>query len=113
HMHVQDDSSACLAAVAFMLGGPIIVWLEYPPFLSTMCWAGLLLYLLERLLRERRPRFAALAGLVAGLSLLGGQGQYASYLAFLVTTYVLVRIGWLARGSRGTATKAAGLTILA
>ena len=36
-LHLHDDASACLAGIAFMLGGPLVVWLEYPPFLSTIC----------------------------------------------------------------------------
>jgi hypothetical protein len=98
--HFEDDASACLAGITFMLGGPLIVWLEYPPFLSTLGWAGLLFYFLERLLRDGRPLYAALTGVIIGLELLGGQAQYSLYLALLAVVYTIVRLMSLARKNK-------------
>lgn len=112
NLHLHDDPSAMLAAIAVMFGGPLVVWIEYPMFVSTWCWLGLLFYLVERTLRERRRIWAALSGLVVGLELLGGQTQLSLYLVFLVVPYLLFRLGSMARTKRKDARAALTLAML-
>jgi hypothetical protein len=90
-LHLPDDVSACLAAIVVMFAGPTVVWLEYPFFLSTLAWTGLLFYFLERVLRERRLSLAVATGLVLGLELLGGHTQIDLYVAILGLIYLIWR----------------------
>jgi hypothetical protein len=91
-LHLRDDASAFLAGCVAMLAGPTVVWLEYPFFLSTLAWTGLLFYFLERTLRERRAWLAVAAGVALGLELLGGQAQYILYVAVLAALYLGGRV---------------------
>jgi hypothetical protein len=110
---LRDDPSAFLAGVAFMLSGPVVVWLEYPAFLSTWAWTGWIFFFLERLLRQRQPRDAALLGLAIGVELLGGQAQYSLYLALMVTAYAAARLSARALGHEPSVRSAFCLSLLA
>ncbi len=112
-LHVTDDASACLAAIVVMFSGPTIVWLEYPAFLSTLCWAGVGLFFIERTFRDRRLPTAVAAGLAFGLGLLGGQVQLFLYLTILVVVYVSVRLMSTLLTNRRAGVRAIGLMIVA
>ena len=66
-------------AIAFMLGGFAITWLELPVFLSTGVWLPLVLFLIHKTHMTHRAHYAAGAGVALGLSLLGGHPQIAFY----------------------------------
>ena len=91
-LHVDDDSAACLAGVAAMLGGPLIVWLQYPALMSTIAWSGAIFYFAEMTLRTRRPIYAAFTGLMIGLQLLAGMSQYSLYVLALLALYAATRL---------------------
>ena len=74
--------ASTFGAVAFMLSGFAITWLELPVFLSSGVWLPLALYCINgtyRADRTYRTAYAAGAGAALGLSLLGGHPQIAFY----------------------------------
>lgn len=70
---------ATVAGVTFAFSGFMVVWLELPTFASVAAWLPLALYLI--LWASDRASFmhSVFAGLVLGLSVLGGHFQIASY----------------------------------
>jgi hypothetical protein len=110
---VEDEASACLAAVVAMFAAPVVVWLSYPMFLSTLAWTGWIFFFLELLWRSGRPRYAGLAGLAGGLGLLGGQTQLSVYVAGLVALYGAFRLAALSRKRPATLPARVGWTAAA
>ncbi len=84
--------AALLAGLVFSWGGLLTSW---PPLhylvLETMVWLPAGLWLLERGLQRRSLRWAVLAALPYGLSLLAGHGQTVLYSAYLSGAYLLWR----------------------
>ncbi len=73
--------AAAAGAVAWSLNGFLIAWLAYPNVGQwTLMWLPLSLYAAERGHQEGTPRFSIFAGLILGVSLLGGHAQSSLYL---------------------------------
>jgi membrane protein YfhO len=81
-------------AVAWLLGGPFLSLVSNNPQLAGAAWIPWVLVALERALRQRTARAAALLGVAAALQLLAGSGDFALMSAYLAAA----RLGlWLAR----------------
>jgi len=81
--------ASTFGAIAFMLSGFAIAWLELPVFLSTGVWLPLALFFINKahMPTTHRTRYAALAGVALGLSMLGGHPQIAFYVFMAVALY--------------------------
>lgn len=80
-------SASTFGAIAFMLSGFSVAWLELPVFISVAAWLPLTLHL-SRLAHERKSiYYASGAGLSVAMSLLGGHPQVAFYSMMTVGLY--------------------------
>ncbi|MCL6650407.1 MAG: YfhO family protein, partial [Chloroflexi bacterium] len=94
--------AAFTAGVAYTLSGFIITWLELPTFLSVACWLSLLFWSIHRLVHGPTVPSALGAGVVVGLTLLGGHLQIAFYCLLGAGLYGIVelaRVAWSKRAS--------------
>jgi len=83
---------ACVAAaVVFMYAGPYVCWRELPNFNNTVPWIPLMFLFFEMSVRRRRLGAAVLTGAVAGVQMLAGNLQTASFSMVLLGFYALYR----------------------
>lgn len=82
---------ALFGAIAWMLNGYTIVWLENPHRLSTIAWLPGVLWMFEIGIRRKRYTYIAGAGILYGLQILGGQIQFAVGSAIVIGWYALFR----------------------
>ncbi|MGD2177647.1 MAG: hypothetical protein PVG71_07480, partial [Anaerolineae bacterium] len=82
---------ALFGAVAWMLNGNTVVWLENPHRLSTLAWLPALFLFFELALRWRRLWPGIVAGGLYGLSILGGHTQFALGSGIALVAYALFR----------------------
>ncbi len=68
---------ALSGAVAWMLNGNMVVWLENPHRLSTLAWLPAVFLFYELALRRHRTWPGIVAGFFYGISVLGGHTQFA------------------------------------
>lgn len=88
--------ASTFGGVAFMLSGFAITWLELPVFLSTAIWLPLALHFSHAAYETRAGRYAVVAGVAVGLSMLGGHPQIAFYCLLALGMYwvYLSAMGW-------------------
>ena len=94
------SSTALFGAVAWMLNGNMVVWLENPYRLSTLAWMPGVFLFYELAIRRRRIWPGVVAGLFYGLSVLGGHTQFALGIGMALATYALLRttmLSWTER----------------
>jgi hypothetical protein len=87
-------------AVAWMLNGDAIVWLENPHRLSTLAWMPAVFLFYELALRRRRAWPGVVSGLLYGVSILGGHTQFAITLGLALASYAIMRTYTLTRAAR-------------
>ena len=85
------SSVALFGSVAWMLNGNMVVWLENPYRLSTLAWMPGVLLFYELALRCRQSWPGIVAGLLYGLSILGGHTQFALGIGMVLAAYALLR----------------------
>jgi hypothetical protein len=83
--------SALFGAVAWMLNGNTVVWLENPHRLSTLAWMPAVFLFYELALRRRRVWPGVVAGFLYGLSILGGHTQFALGIGVALAACALFR----------------------
>jgi hypothetical protein len=83
---------ALFGAVAWMLNGSTVVWLENPHRLSTLAWMPAVFLFYELALRRRQVWPGVVAGFLYGLSILGGHTQFALGLGIALAAYALFRM---------------------
>ncbi|HYH58762.1 MAG TPA: YfhO family protein [Thermoleophilaceae bacterium] len=102
-------AGAAVAAVAFAFGAYLWVWLQHP---HTNIYALLpwIVWLIERIVRERRAADVAGLGLVTGAALVGGHPQSAAIVLAGAAAWAVARLVMLGRtaGTRA-ATRVGGL----
>lgn len=94
------SSTALFGAVAWMLNGNMVVWLENPYRLSTLAWMPGVFLFYELALRRRRIWPGVVAGLLYGLSILGGHTQFALGTGMALAIYALLRMTMLSWAER-------------
>lgn len=86
---------ACvLGGSAWMLNGYLVVWLENPHRLSTLTWLPGIFWAYQSAVAERRLDYAAVGGLLLGLSILGGQMQFVFASGLILGLYALGNLVW-------------------
>lgn len=83
---------ALVGALAWMLNGYVMVWLEYGHTVATAALLPLVLLLYEESLRRRSLAWTALAAVAVGLALLSGSIQRGLYLLVALTCYAAYRL---------------------
>jgi len=93
--------AALLAALTYMLSGPMLLGIYMAPFLATHAWLPAILYALHSLLDEARPRWAVALAVAMNLAFLGGHAQGFLYEVQFAFAYGLFGLARIARpGSR-------------
>jgi len=78
----------------WMLNGYLVVWLENPHRLSTLAWLPGIFWAYQKAVDERRLDYAAVGGLLLGLSILGGQMQFIFASGLVLGIYALCQVIW-------------------
>jgi hypothetical protein len=94
------SGTALFGAVAWMLNGNMIVWLENPYRLSTLAWMPGVFLFYELAIRRRRIWPGIVAGLLYALSILGGHTQFALGIGMALAAYALLRTATLSWAER-------------
>jgi len=103
------EIAALGGAIAYMLGGPVITWLNNVT-MNPDCLLPLLLYAFEQVLRGERPWAVPLAAATIGLSVLGGHPEHTFFVLVTGALYLAYRM-WHRAGTAGAASRV-GLTFL-
>ncbi|KPK12901.1 MAG: hypothetical protein AMJ56_04375 [Anaerolineae bacterium SG8_19] len=86
---------ACiLGGGIWMLNAYLVVWLENPHRLSTLAWLPGIFWAYQKAVDDRRLDFAAVGGLLLGLSILGGQVQFIFASGLILVLYGLSIVVW-------------------
>ncbi|MDY0020528.1 MAG: hypothetical protein RBT47_11040, partial [Anaerolineae bacterium] len=83
---------ALFGALAWMLNGNMVVWLENPYRLSTLCWLPVVFLAYEFGLQRRQLWPTLLGGLCYGISILGGHVQFALCIGGALGVYAVIRM---------------------
>jgi len=82
----RSDTAALFGATAFMFGGYMITHVIHSSIIYIVAWLPLQLLLLERGVRESKPRYAVIGGLLLGCVMQAGHAQVMFYaLVFLLS----------------------------
>ncbi|MDX1413939.1 MAG: YfhO family protein [Candidatus Promineifilaceae bacterium] len=92
--------AATLGGGVWMLNGYLLVWLENPHRLSTAAWLPAIFWAFEVAMQEKKPRWAALAGIFLALAILGGQVQFVFIFGLALFLYTLFHAFWRWRDGR-------------
>ena len=88
----DHEEAAWLGAVTFTFSGFVLLNLESISVFNSMVWVPPLFYCVEKWIRTREWRFAALGGVCVALQLLAGWPQMALLSAIYVGIYVLTAL---------------------
>ena len=91
--------SSLFATVVFSFSGMVVLWSGIMSFINALMWFPLLLYLLERLITEKRAIFGLLMGLIFGLQILGSGPQIFLYSTFILFLYLVLRLAYERKGT--------------
>ena len=83
--------AAMLGGGVWQLNGYLLVWLENPHRLSTAAWLPGVFWAYEVAVQEKKPAWAALAGIFLALSILGGQVQFVFIFGLVLFLYTLIK----------------------
>jgi hypothetical protein len=83
----RPNAVALFGAIAFMFGGAIITRLIHSSILYIIAWLPLLLMLLEKGVREIKPRHTVAGGLILGAVMQAGHAQVMFYAIIFMLTY--------------------------
>jgi len=92
HQHKLHWLASLAGATVWMLNGYIIVWLENPHRLSTLAWMPGIFLAYETAVSRKSIAWAAIGGIMLGLSILGGQMQFIFAFGFMLGVYGLMVI---------------------
>jgi hypothetical protein len=98
--------AAFFGAVAFMLSGPVIVWLHWP-YATTMAFLPLLVGVVERMRERGDARSMALLAITVALDLFAGYPQGSVWTIVVAGVWALAR----ARGAVGGGRRFAGRVV--
>jgi hypothetical protein len=89
--------AAVLGGGIWLLNGYLMVWLENPQRLSTAAWMPGIFWAFEIAVEDKKPAWAALAGIFLGLAILGGQVQFVFIFGLVLFLYSLIKSFFRAR----------------
>ena len=95
-----NPGPSLFGAVAWMLNGDAIVWLENPHRLSTLAWLPAVFLFYELALQRRKIWPGVIAGMLYGLSILAGHVQFALGIGLVLGSFALFRTLVLSRSER-------------
>ena len=84
--------AAFAGGLTYALGGYMVTWFETPFWLSTLALLPGVLFAYELALQKRNGRYTALAALLLGLAVLGGQLQFMIIFVLFFALYALGRV---------------------
>ena len=87
--HKLNWYACLLGGAVWLLNGYTLVWLENPHRLSTAAWIPGILWAYTTAVHKHTVSWAALAGLLFGLAILGGQMQFIFAISLLLGVYAL------------------------
>ena len=108
----RSCAASLFGAVAFMLGGYIVTHVIHSSIMFIVAWLPLMLLLLEKSVRELKPVYAVIGGLLLGCVMQMGHAQVMFYAVVFMLTYALFlscQYG-LKRGSAPTASSVSTLS---
>lgn len=86
---------ACLLGGGiWMLNAYLVVWLENPHRLSTLAWLPGIFWAYQKAFDDRRLDYAAVGGILLGLSILGGQMQFIFATGLILGIYAVSIVVW-------------------
>ncbi|MDR2692984.1 MAG: YfhO family protein [Chitinispirillales bacterium] len=85
----RSSAASLFGATAFMLGGYIITHVIHPGIMFITAWLPLMVLLLERGVREIKPAYAVMGGLLLGCVMQMGHAQVMFYTVIFLLTYAL------------------------
>lgn len=71
-----------MAALVYMFSGFMVTHFQHLAVINTVTWLPILLYLLEKIRREKKPIYIIIAGLLLGVTILAGHPQTLLYLGY-------------------------------
>jgi len=87
--HGRSNSASLFGAVSFMLGGYIITHVIHSGIFYIAAWLPLMLLLLEKGVRDVKPRYMVIGGLLLGAVMQVGHAQVMFYAVVFMLTYAL------------------------
>ncbi len=88
-------SSSIMAGISFIFSGYLITHLKHPSNIQTASLFPLLFYLTERFIREQRPIFCILAGVILSFQVFTGHPQIMVYTNLALGIYFVFRLFFL------------------
>jgi len=85
----RSNSAALFGATAFMLGGYIVTHAIHPAIFYIAAWLPLMLLLMEKGVRELKPVYVVIGGLLLGCVMQMGHAQVMFYAVIFMLTYAL------------------------
>ena len=85
----RSNAASLFGAVSFMLGGYIVTHVIHSSIFYIAAWLPLMLLLLEKGLREFKPAYMAIGGLLLGCVMQMGHPQVMFYAIVFMLTYAL------------------------
>lgn len=79
---------AIIGAIAFSYSFPILLHTIHPAIVFHWAWFPLIFYFLKRALDNNNIKFAALAGLILGVTTLSGHPQITFYFFFILSFFI-------------------------
>jgi uncharacterized membrane protein YfhO len=83
----RSDTASLFGAVAFMFSGYMITHIIHLSIIGIAAWLPLLLLLLERGIRENKPKYAVIGGLILGAVMQMGHAQVMFYTIIFLLAY--------------------------
>jgi hypothetical protein len=85
----RSNAASLLGAVSYMLGGYIISHVIHPSIFFIAAWLPLMLLLMEKGIKDVKPRYMVMGGLLLGAVMQVGHAQVMFYAIVFMLTYAL------------------------
>jgi hypothetical protein len=94
----RTNAAAAFGAASFMAGGYIVAHIIHPGIFYIAAWLPLMLLLMEKGIRDVKPRYMAAGGLLLGAVMQVGHAQVMFYALIFMLTYA-VFLSWQCSGA--------------
>jgi len=85
----RSNAAALFGATAFMLGGYVITHVIHPSIFYIAAWLPLMLLLMEKGIRDTKPHYMVMGGLLLGAVMQVGHPQVMFYAVIFLLTYAV------------------------